>query len=35
LRDLSLELVSIEQGIPVEDLVKSLEAQAQLQNQGR
>lgn len=35
LRDLSLELVSIEQGIPVEELVASLERQAQAQNQGR
>ena len=32
LRDLSLDLVSIEQGIPVEDLIASLNAQNQSQN---
>ena len=32
LRDLSLELVSAEQGIPVEDLVEQLNRQQALQN---
>jgi hypothetical protein len=35
LRDLSLELISCEQGIPVEDLMASLQAEQARQNQQR